>query len=267
MKLKPVMFAAVFAAVVSVPALAQGSFAQIAVGQVQGIAGSYWKTTLIFVNTGQTEVDLTVNFFQDDGTPLNVPVVGGTTGNAQPVKVPGNGSARLELDQTQSSTTLEGWAQVQSAVSVRGQAIYRSHLASGQDYEAVVPMLSPGQPVCLIYIPPGPTTMLMMPFDNTNGYTTAVAFANLTASDDQLQLNFVDENGSVLLSPAISLTAQQHIACPTNQPGTGTGCPDLSALASKRGTIVVTANQTDFTAIGLLFNPTGPFTTLLPITQ
>ena len=246
-------------------AFAQGDFAHFTYG-----AG--YQTTFTFINLSTTDpANANLYFYNSDGTSLQAAVQG--VGNVTPYNftIPPGGSTSVALvgDPAAASST-EGWAQlsvVGGYPTVRGQGSFRRHLPGLPDFEAVVP-LSNSAPICFVP-PPNPSPVTLIPFDNTVGqYVTALAFSNTGSVTQVLQLEYDDQMNQKIVSKTVTLVPFGHFAFVTNGAGTA-GPADGSdpSLAGKKGVLRIQATSQNFAVLGLLFNTTGPFTAILPITQ
>ncbi len=230
------------------------SFAHIAYGTDS--VGS-WKTSFIFINTDASAATVQLLTYAPTGAPLAVPVVGGTSDSQHQFDIPAGGSIQVDLDETASQGITTGWAGVIVSGNVRGQGIFRQRIAGRPDFESVVPMLSWAQPVCIIPFPTQPTAMLAMAFDNTNGNVTSVAFANTATAPRTLDLEFVDQGGVRLILAHESMASHNQLAFATTD--------RYPVVANQKGWMRVLTSPSDFTALGFRFNPTGAFTTWLPV--
>jgi hypothetical protein len=90
----------------------------------------------------------------------------------------------------QTQTINQGWAEVVSAQWVSGYAVFRQIVAGSPDQEAAIP------------INVGTPSRQVIPFDNTTGFTTSVAVANLNP-DIAANVNYVlrDAQGSRIIFP------------------------------------------------------------------
>jgi len=230
------------------------SFAHIAYGPS---GGGSWKTSFVFINADATASSVLLLTYRPDGSLLPVPVVGGTTDSQHTFNVPASGSVQVDLDETAPSVITTGWAGVVPTGNVRGQGIFKQRIPGRPDFEAVVPMVSRSQPACIIPFPTQPAAMLAMAFDNSSGYVTSVAFANTATASRTLDLEFVDQSGVQIFRVQESMAAHNQMAFETSV--------RYGAVAGKKGWMRVLANASDFTALGFRFNPSGAFTTWLPV--
>lgn len=230
------------------------SFAHFAYG-VDG--STSWETSFVFLNMDAVATTVQLLTYGPGGSPIVVTVVGGTADSRHTFTVPAGGAIQVDLDKTASSGITIGWVGVVSDGNVRGQGTFRTRVAGGLDLEAVVPMVSRSQLACLIPLQSKPSAMLAMPFDNTSGFVTSVAFANTAIAEKTLDLEFLNQNGAQIYLAHESMAPHVQLAFGTSD--------HYAPVAGQKGWMRVLNNASDFTALGFRFNPSGVFTTLLPI--
>jgi len=234
----------------------QGSFAQVAYG------GS-WQTTFTLINESPTTLaNVTLSFFGDDGSPLNVPVVGFGNTSAYTFTILPGGLKSVVLFSS-ASTTTQGWTNMNVASGVvRGLGSFRFLLPNKTVSEAVVPLSLSGSAVCLVpsFSPPGDPNVILIPFDNTTGqYITSLAIANTTSGFLSVPIEFDDESNNLLVADTLSMTARQHAAVVTPEA--------YPVLAGKKGVLRIRQSTAFVTVLGLLSNSTNAITTILPVTN
>lgn len=204
--------------------------------------GAGWQTTFLLVNADRDAARFQLRFFAPDGTPLPLPVDGAGTLPQLSGAVPANG---LQVVTTPGlgDKLLQGWAEITSTRFLGGAVIFRQRTPAG-DSEAALSLLPP---------PSGP---LSMPFDNSEGFSTAFALLNAGPAATSAQLTLRDENGNLLLQDALSLAAgaRQAFSLPDQYPQT----------ARRRGVLSISASAPGLAAFGLRFNPRASFTSLQP---
>jgi sugar lactone lactonase YvrE len=220
-----------------------GSMAQLA------FAGS-WVTTYTLINTSSAAVQARLNFFDNNGNPLAVPLVfPQSPAGAGPLVAatldrtvgPGAGlviqTASLPGQQTQV-----GWAQLLSSGSLGGFAVFQQTIGTTIQ-EGVVPLENRNPAAFEVW------------FDNTGGYATGIALANAGSQAANIPLVIHDDTGAVLLSATTSLPAMGH----TSFDLAGT----YALTAGKRGTVEFdTPSGGQISVLGLRFNPTGAFSSV-----
>jgi hypothetical protein len=231
----------------------QGSFAQIAYG------GS-WQTTFTLLNESDTFVAfVTLNFFGDNGLPLNVPIQGAGTATSYTLSIVPGGLQSVVLSSSDPSSS-QGWASIDAGPSgtVRGQATFQLLLPNKMVSEAVIPLSTSGSAMCVV---PSPAPdLIVLPFDNTTGqYVTSVALANTTQGALFVPIEFVDQSNNLIVADTLSLTPLQHVAVVLPQA--------YPALAGQKGTLRIHQSTLKVTVLGLLSNATNSITTILPFTN
>jgi len=201
--------------------------------------GLNWKTLFIITNLDSTPTSYQFRFWDDNGNALLLPLlnnspgvltgtlaVGGTTF----AETPGN-----------SSSLLQGWAEIASTGRVGVTTIFRSVFPGQPASEGTVTGVTSG-------------SRIILPFDNTQGSATGVAVANTNANQSiTVTLVFQFDNGAQF-SGALILPAHGHTAftLPTMFPSTAGG----------RGSITFTTSSASLTVVGLEFSTSGAFTSL-----
>jgi hypothetical protein len=231
----------------SIPALVSAS--QTAGSIAHFASGGGWKTTYTLVNPGASAATAQLNFFDDNGAPLALPVsfpqTSSTTQTVSTVQQTLAAGATLivETEGPASLDSVTGSAQLQTGGSVTGSAVFQY---LGQQ-EAVVPLETRS----------GKSYVLA--FDNTNGYFNGLAVANTTAQAASIAVTVRDAvTGKVTGSHVISLPANGHQKFLLNDPKLG-----FPETANTSGTLefsTTTAGQ--ISVLGLRFNPNAAFTSV-----
>ena len=234
-------------------AFGQGTFGQIAYG-------GCWQTTFTLINMNTTTANVTLNFYGDNGSPVAAPVLGVGNRSVYTFAIPAGGDQNVVLQGLSTDPTVAGWANMTTdGTSVRGQGTFRCQISPNPTFEAVVPLTSTGSTSCIIGFPPPPDPVILVPFDNTNGYVTSLAFANTTNTALPVSIEFDDQSNQKLVADTLNFGAMTHTSFVTTT--------NYPALAGKKGILRIHAGTANLSIIGLLSNPTGAFTTILPVTQ
>ncbi len=203
------------------------------------VEGSGWQTLFAIVNLDQVAVNYTFQFWDDNGNPFQVPIVGGSPGVLSGTLAPG-GTAFASTPGT-SPLALQGWAEVASTGKIGVEAIFRYSNANTPDSQGTINGSLSG-------------SNIFMPFDNTSGYVTGVAIANTNPTQAlNITLTFVTSSGSTTTA-SLRLAPHAHTAfvLPTSYPAT----------AGARGSINFSAATADMTVTGFRFTPSLSFTSL-----
>jgi len=217
-------------------------------------AGDGWSTVITLANTSSATVPVTVALHDDLGSTLTLPVTTTQQGVSQTTTA-SSVSATMNPNTTllismgdQVASTVVGWADVLSTVSIGGYAIFRWTPQNGSPSEGTVPLQSQF-----------PSTFTL-PYDNTAGFVMGVALANLSSSSAGVTATMWDDSGNQLGSQAIEIAGSGHTSfdLPSQFPLT----------AGKRGIITFQSTATGGIAgLGLRFSPFSTFTsvpTILP---
>lgn len=192
-----------------------GTFAHIA-------AGGGWQSTITVVNTGAAPAQIALNFYDDNGVPLALPLgfpqTGATATESSVTQQLAAGATLIVTTESPSTgAAITGSARLVTSGTVSGFAIFR-YVPSGQ--EAVVP-LETQTPAAFV-----------LAFDNTGTLATGLALANTKSAAANIPVVVRDDAGNLLASASITLPASGHMQFMLADATTG-----FPATAGKRGTI------------------------------
>jgi len=221
-------------------------------------SGGGWQSSFAVVNLGPASTSMSLNFFGDSGSPLNLPLTfpQGALGPASVTSVNqtlgSNAMLLLETNPPDNVPLSEGWANLTSGGNVNAYEIFH-YGPSGQ--EAVVPLQAAAGP------------HYQMIFDNTslvNTLGTGVAIANGVNQTANVPFVFNDDTGAQIASGTISVPPLGHTAFTLSD--------QYPATAGKRGTLLflrpppqgqisvlgIRANGNSFTTIPVATAPGAP---------
>ena len=204
-----------------------------------------FATQFTLVNLGTGTAPATMNFFDDNGNPLMVPLsmpqTGGaiTTSALTQTLAPG-ASLLIETRGQDTLPAMVGSAQLSTTGNVSGFAIVRW---IPLEQEASVPLETRN------------ADAYVLAFDNTDGLTTGLALANVTNQPANVVVNVRDDMGILMQNDTISLPALGH---------TSFMLPDTYPTAAGiRGTVeFVTPGGGRISALGLRTEADGAVTTI-----
>ena len=225
-----------------------GSMAQVASAGLS--ATGTWTTTFTMVNntTGTTQVHM--NFFDDNGNPLPLPLI-------FPQSSPTPGAPVSSFDHTLNAGQMlivqttgpgtqavqTGWAQLLYNGNVGAYAVFGQNTAGASTQEAVVQLET------------RTTGSFVIPFDSTAGYATGVAVANVSTTAANIPVIIRDDNGNVLQSTTLSLLGHGHTSFPL--------ASRFTITAQGRGTLEFqTPAGGQISVLGLRFPPGPAFSTI-----
>ncbi len=224
-----------------------GSMAQIA-------SAGLWKTTITIVNNGTTSAQVHINFYDDTGNPLSLPFTFPQTSTVPQPPATSldrmlNAGATLLVETTgpDSQTTQVGWAQVLTNGNVGVFAVFRQAV-QGAIPEGVVPLETRN------------AGSYVLAFDNTGGYLTGVALANIVTQTATIPVVIRDDAGTILQSSTVTIPALGHTSFNLSL--------NYPIAAQRRGTVEFqTPAGGQISVLGLRFSPTTAFTTIPPLAK
>ena len=216
----------------------------------QVASGGGWRSSTYIFNPSPASINVTVKFWADDGTPLNLPLTVTENGGSQSLNATSLNTSiapyATVLFETgsQSAVATSGWAEVLSSAPIQGYGVFHYTSVAGIQSEGTVPLETAFQP------------SFLMPYDNTNGFQTGLALANLAASTPvTVAATIWNEQGSQLAVQTIDLRSGGH---------TSSILTDLlPATAANRGVIQFRSiSGSAITGLGLRVDPLGGFTSI-----
>ncbi|MBI2680076.1 MAG: hypothetical protein HYX25_03595, partial [Candidatus Solibacter usitatus] len=204
--------------------------------------GAGFRTTFILMNTGATAAEFTLAFWKDTGEALMLDLGADGVTAALTSTIPAHGARFIRTAGT-SPNLNPGWAQLNAPPAVDGNSIFGLQNPGHGDSEAAVALS------------PGGGADLFLPFDNTAGFATGVAFANsdIHGTAATISGSFVDDTGAPITdSDTVTVPQHGHYAnvLGANVPGAPTFFP---ATAGKRGAAHFNAAENLF-ALGIRGN-------------
>ena len=224
-------------------------FPQIANG-VQG-GGVSWRTTIFITNpapSGGGAVSGSITFTGSDGSAFNLSFVDSNgapvgAGNTIPFQIAGGQSRKFVS--TGQGELRSGFGVVTANGTINGTAVFTQQSGNSLIGEAGVPAAS------LV----GRQSIFV---DEQAGFITGVAYANPNSASANITLQLLNTEGNaVVQSTTRTLNANQHTAAFVGDVFPG--------VVNVTGTMQINSN-TPLAAIALRFSPSGPFTTLPPVT-
>jgi len=219
--------------VVSAGALTSiGSFAQFP-------TGGGWNTSITLVNTGTSAVAVRLVIRTEDGSALAVPLTVTQQGTVQTLTASTldavvNPNATLHVvSASQSAAAVGGWVNLLTSGAINGFAIF-TYTGTNPASEGTVPLqLQTSNTVDL-------------PYDNTGGYVTGVALANLAATAVTVNATIFDANGTQLGVQSVPLPANGHTSFLVNS--------QFSVTAGQQG-LIQFQSSSSLAGLGLRANP------------
>jgi hypothetical protein len=190
--------------------------------------GDGWYTALYFTNTTDAAVSFTVSFIGNDGNPLTIPALGGSSVT---VDLAAQGTALVEVPNVGS--LVQGYVSASLPDGVTGYGVFRASNPGSTAQEAVVPLSGTTA-----------TTSTLI-FDDTK-YTTGVALVNLGSSATTVTAVVRDNQGNTIGTANIPLAAGAKTAVVLRNL--------VAAVAGTLGSVDFTVSSGNLAALGLRFN-------------
>jgi hypothetical protein len=208
----------------------------------QIVNGDGWSSAITLVNLENRRLQATILFFADDGRDLILPIVG--QGRVRGMQVTLDPTVTLTFQTDGLGPLSQGWAYIQkeNGASLGGMAVFKQRVSGRPDFEAVVPVVNQfGSRFVLLY-------------DNTDGFSSAMALANPGLSSVSVPALVRSENGEILDRGLITLGGYNHRAQTVQSA--------FPVTAGRRGTVEFLATGNGVGVLGLRFNPGGSFTSV-----
>jgi hypothetical protein len=195
--------------------------------------GGGWYSALYFTNSSVDSVSFIVNFTADDGTPLIVPPIAGssTTVNLAP-----HATAILEAPNTGNLN--EGYVTASLPAGVTGYGVFRQSIPGVPDQEAVVPLAS------------STSTSSTLTWDDTV-YATGIAIANPSTVPVTVSMTVWNSSGALVGTSSIALAAGAKMAAFLRS------ISGLSGVIGNRVSAQFAVTSGSVAVLGLRFNGTA----------
>ena len=214
-------------------------------------SGGGWKTTFTLVNTGASAATARLNFLDNNGVAVSLPVslpqtaVSGQSYSKFEQTLAAGATLIVDTEGPASLAPIGGSVQLQSDGNVTGSAVF---LLSAGHQEAVVPLESRG----------GKSYVLA--YDNTNGYFNGIAVANTSDQAASVVVTVRDAVTGAVKGSAhtITLPAKGHQSFLLNDATLG-----FPETVNTSGTLEFsTATAGQVSVLGLRFNSNDAFTSV-----
>jgi hypothetical protein len=207
-------------------------------------SGGGWQTLITLVNTGGTSAQAQLNFLDEQGSPMTLPLLFPQTGGVSTTSSVNQtlAAGASLLIQTEGQVSQVGSAHLTTAGAVSGFAIFQR---SGQ--EAVVPIAT------------GAANTITLVFDNTSGLVNGVALSNSSGLPATVPVTLYSDVGTKLGAISINLPANGHKSfILTDQ---------FPAAADIRGSVAFGSGGGQIAAVGIRATSAGAYTSIPAMTQ
>jgi len=195
----------------------------------QFVFGGGWYSALYFSNTGIATVSFPVTFTADNGTSMNVPLVGPAT----TVTLAPGASTIIEAPNVGTAIS-QGFVSLVPPPGVIASGVFRQSILGKPDQEAVVPLSSAS------------TTSSTLLWDDTGNLVTAFAIANPNGFGVPVTITVTKSDGTLIGTSIVTLQPNNHTALILHDV--------LPGVAGNRGTAVFSVSGGNVTVLGLRAN-------------
>jgi hypothetical protein len=203
-------------------------------------------TKITLVNKEAVPALLSLRFYRQTGSQgsteaWNPPIAG----NRPTQNVTIQPGSSITWETTGAGNLEQGWAEVITSSQVSGFAVFLQRIAGRADQEAAVPVSA------------GPQIRFLLPYDNTQSFTTSVALASFSPESQAVVAATVRDEQNVIVGEqtVITLPARGHLAFPLPQ--------QFPQSAGRRGTIEFHVPTGSVSVLGLRFAGES-FTSFMP---
>lgn len=201
--------------------------------------GGGWQTTFVISNMTAGATSASLTFFQETATSAtqnwNLPLA--ESSSPQNLSIPGGGTLFLHTLGT-AATTSVGWAHLAGS-GISAYAIFTQRVPGRQDQDGTAPAAVSA-------------TRILVPFENTSGYATALAVVNSTASNQAISVSIQTDAGVISQPSFAVMPARGHRSFLM--------ADQFPSTAGQRGVAEFHSIGGGLSIIALRFNPTGAFT-------
>ncbi|HEY3738844.1 MAG TPA: hypothetical protein VGL53_03320 [Bryobacteraceae bacterium] len=202
--------------------------------------GAGWSTTIVLANTTAIAQAVTLTFNMDTRnsatTPWTPPFLENVSLSS--ISLPAGSTLFLHTSGTSAALT-QGWGQVDAAAGVSGYAIFTSQALPNAAQDATAPAVSAAN-------------RILVPFDNSSGFASAIAVANPTDATETVQVNVRTSDGGTFSGTLPDLPAKGQT--------TFLMAGQFADTAGKSGLAEFYVTSGSISIIALRANPSGAFT-------
>jgi len=200
------------------------------------VDGGGWQSTIVITNSSTNSAVANLSFYTD--------TAGGATQPWNPAFLETSSTAGIVM--TSGSTLYlhtpgtaaalsQGWAQVDSDAGILAYVIFTNRVSGRQDQDATSLAVSA-------------TNRILVPYDDANGFVTAIAVVNPTAAAQTISVGFRTVDGLVALDALPPVPAMGHMTFILSQ--------QFPVIAGHRGLAEFYSATGNISMLSLRFNPT-----------
>ncbi len=202
--------------------------------------GGGWQSTIVLTNSSASAASVSLIFHQDTSgggsLPWSPPLLEVSSTSHM---VMAAGSVMYLHTNGTAAVLTEGWAEMDADAAVMGYVVFTNRVPGHQDDEGTAPAVAA-------------SNRILVPYDDSNGFVTAIAIVNPTAADQTVSVGFRTVDGLVAVSALPTVKALAHTAFVLSQ--------TFPVIAGHRGLAEFYSATGTISMIAFRFNPTQSFT-------
>ena len=219
---------------------AQSSGITVAYALPQMAYGGGWNTTLYFANTSANAATVTLKFFDQQGSPMQVPIGGAAARDTHTLDLNPRASGMAEVQNT--GELKQGWVEATVPEGVTGYGVFRQTAEGRADQEAVVPLVIET------------ATVAQMVYDDVN-LVTGLAIVNPGTARALINILAYNASGAQTGNADIALEPRARTAVTLRE------LAGMGGVAGSRGWLSITTTSGTVAVLGLRFG-TAAFTSI-----
>ncbi|MDP9114018.1 MAG: hypothetical protein M3O20_10075 [Acidobacteriota bacterium] len=208
----------------------------------QFVDGGGWQSTIVITNTSAVTATATLTFHSDSG--------GGNTQAWTPSFLETSSTSGLVLASGSSMflhtpgtapTLTQGWGEVDAGAGIVAYNIFTNRLPGQKDQDSTAPAVSA-------------TNRILVPYDDANGFVSAIAVVNPTATAQTVSIGFQTTDGIIAMDLLPIVPPMGHLAFVLSQ--------QFPYILGHRGLAEFYSATGNLSMIALRFNPTQSSTSM-----
>ena len=163
------------------------------------VDGGGWQSTIVLTNSATTTATVTLIFHSDTS--------GGNTQAWTPTFLEASSTTGLALISGSSmflhtpgtaATLTQGWAEVHADAGIVAYTIFTNRVPGHQDQDSTAPAVNA-------------TNRILVPYDDANGFVSAIAVVNPTATAQSVSVGFQTTDGLIAIDALPTVPAFGHM--------------------------------------------------------
>jgi len=206
------------------------------------VDGGGWQSTIVITNSSTNSAVANLSFYTD--------TAGGATQPWNPAFLETSSTTGLALLSGSSmflhtpgtaATLTQGWAEIHADAGIVAYNIFTNRLPGVKDQDSTAPAV-------------GATNRILVPYDDANGFVSAIAVVNPTATAQSVSVGFQTTDGLIAIDALPTVPAMGHMTFVLSQ--------QFPEISGHRGLAEFYSATGNLSMIALRFNPTQSSTAM-----